>query len=303
MKSFVLLIIALGGVVGFVGAFSVSTPRRVQKDLKCQGGDNVDRRSVLFSTIAAPLISSFISPSPAVAADTTAAAVSPKDLLARLRRVPCFAIVDKDGIPYMIVDKKTRGATGYFFLTFRGALAVLGDAQRMAKEQGYEQIWADAKITTVPLDIALRLSLKKMERKGQNDITMDTIVDILPGLEDREDALKLDSSGKFNEQGRVPLFFVSEGMEAEDGSLPTYFSKETLLADWDRLYAGKKPLPRVKVLDLLDLFQSTMRGSSKLNVSFVPTEETMKVAVELQQRSLTAAYKTDRMVMVAGKSS
>jgi hypothetical protein len=158
---------------------------------------------VLLTTIATPLLSSFISPSPAAAADTTTAAVvSPKDLLARLRRVPCFAIVDKDGIPYMIVDKKTRGATGYFFLTFRGALTVLGDAQRMAKEQGYEQIWADAKITTVPLDIALRLSLKKMERKGQNDIAMDTIVDILPGLEDREDALKLDSSGKFNEQGR-----------------------------------------------------------------------------------------------------
>lgn len=275
--------------------------RSTNSDPEINTGDLPDRRSVLLSTLTTSLLSSFIRPFPAMADPTSAPAITSKELLARLRGVPCFAIVDKDGVPYMIVDKNARGATGYFFLTFRGALSVLGDAVAKAREEGYEQLWADAKITTVPLDIALRLSLKKLERKGQNDISMDTIVDLLPGMDERNDALKLDSSGMFNEQGRVPLFYVSEGMEAEDGSLPVYFSKETLTADWDRLYAGKKPIPQVKVIDLLDLFQKTMRGSSNLNVAFVPTEETMKVAVELQSRKLTAPYKTDRMVMVGGK--
>ena len=155
----------------------------------------------------------------------------------------------------------------------------------------------------MPLDIALRLSLKKLERKGQNNMSLDTIVDILPGQQEREDALKLDKSGKFNEQGRVPLFYVREGMVALDGTIPVYFSIEDLSEDWNSLYAGKdKPLPQVKVLDLLDLFESTMRGNGKINASFMPTQETMNVAAELQKRSLVVPYKTEKMVMVGGKS-
>jgi hypothetical protein len=91
-------------------------------------------------------------------------------------------------------------------------------------------------------------------------------------------------------------------MEAEDGTLPAYFSTASLAADWDRIYGGKKPLPTIKVVDLLDLVQGAMRGSTKLNPSFVPTEESMGVAKEFQSRSLNVPYKADRMVMVGGKS-
>ena len=266
----------------------------------------IDRRSLLGRPLAAAAasLSVAVAPLSASAADasTTTSAVTPQDLLARLRRVPCFAIVDKDGIPYIIVDQKTRFGTGYFFLTFRGALAVLGEAQQKAKAEGYEKVWEGARITTVPMDIAVRLSLKKVERFGQNNLKLDTIADILPGMEERDDALKLDRSGRFNEQGSCPLFYVEEGMEAEDGSLPTYFSTATLVADWDRIYGGKKPLPAVKVVDLLDLFQSAMKGKARLNPSFVATEESVDVVKELQSRSLNVPYKADRMVMVGGKS-
>ena len=268
----------------------------------------IDRRSLLSRPLAAAAasLSVAVAPLSASAADastgTATSAVTPQDLLARLRRVPCFAIVDKDGIPYIIVDQKTRFGTGYFFLTFRGALTVLGDAQQKAKAEGYEKVWEGARITTVPMDIAVRLSLKKVERSGQNNLKLDTIADILPGMEERDDALKLDRSGRFNEQGSCPLFYVEEGMEAEDGSLPTYFSTATLVADWDRIYGGKKPLPAVKVVDLLDLFQSAMKGKARLNPSFVASEESVDVVKELQSRSLNVPYKADRMVMVGGKS-
>ena len=173
----------------------------------------IDRRSLLGRPLAAAAasLSVAVAPLSASAADastaTATSAVTPQDLLARLHRVPCFAIVDKDGIPYIIVDQKTRFGTGYFFLTFRGALTVLGEAQQKAKAEGYEKVWEGARITTVPMDIAVRLSLKKVERSGQNNLTMDTIADILPGMEERDDALKLDRSGRCNQQectGRVP---------------------------------------------------------------------------------------------------
>lgn len=298
-------------------AFSViscatSSRRRMQKSLQAVEKDDevglpspsIDRRSMLSgaSIVLAAAASSSTVPLSASAADISTGAVTPQELLARSRRVPCFAIVDGDGIPYVIVDKKTGFGTGYFFLTFSGALSVLADAQKRAKEEGYEKIWEGARITTVPLDIALRLSLKKVERTGQNDIKRDTIADILPGMDEREDALKLDKSGRFNEPGSVPVFFAVEGMEAEDGTLPAYFSTASLAADWDRIYGGKKPLPTIKVVDLLDLVQGAMRGSTKLNPSFVPTEESMGVAKEFQSRSLNVPYKADRMVMVGGKS-
>lgn len=268
---------------------------------------NIDRRSMLSgaSAVIAAAASMTFAPLSASAASTSStgtSAVTPQELLARSRRVPCFAIVDKDGVPYVIVDKKTGFGTGYFFLTFSGALSVLGDAEKRAKEEGNEKVWEGARITTVPLDIAVRLSLKKVERTGQNDIKKETISDILPGMDEREAASKLDKSGRFDEQGSVPVFYAEEGMEAADGSLPTYFSPATLAADWDRIYGGKKPLPNIQVVDLLDLFQGAMRGSSKLNPTFVPTEESIDVVKELQARSLNVPYKADRMVMVGGKS-
>jgi len=274
-------------------------------------GTPCDRRTVLQRAVAAASVvplAAVSNPAPSAAAGN-APPPSASDLLQRLRRVPCFAIVDKDGAPYMIVDKKTRGATGYFFLTFNGAQTVLSDAKKAAEGGGYSNVWEAASITSVPLDVALRLSLRKMERSGQNDVKVESIVDIIPGMDETEDSLKIDPSGKFNEQGRVPLFYVEEGLEVPSDNgvggnmLPVYFNRKDLESDWNAVYAGKDtPLPRVKVIDLLDLFQATLRGSNEKNVVFSPSPEALKAAAEIQSKKITPAYKNDKMVMVGGKS-
>jgi hypothetical protein len=227
----------------------------------------------------------------------------------------------------MIVNKNEATATGFFFMTFTGALSVLSEALKEEEEQASRNsgsgsgdsrnsnnninIWASASVTTVPLDIALRLSVKKMERVALNqkneDVKLDSIVDIIPGLEQREDALQLDTSnnnGKFQEQGRVPLFYVEQQEQVKGQQqipLPVYFDRKELEAQWaTQVHDGP---PRVKVMDLLDLFQTTLRGNSNnaRKVVFRPSQETLQIAAELQSRKLTLSYKTDKMVIVGGK--
>jgi len=83
----------------------------------------------------------------------------------------------------MVFKNDQAMAVGYAFTTFSGALAVLGDAQRNAKEKGYyESVWKDATITTIPLDIAVRLALKKKKRTSvPKEQELDTLLLVIPG--------------------------------------------------------------------------------------------------------------------------
>lgn len=113
---------------------------------------------------------------------TEAADVTVNDLLASVKGVPTFCIVNKEGAAYMIVKADERMAKGYAFTTFQGALTVLSDAQRTAKEKGYAELWEDATITAIPADIAIRLALQKKERFSQNDQSLDTLILIIPSV-------------------------------------------------------------------------------------------------------------------------
>ena len=121
----------------------------------------------------------------AVAAETDDASTSPmaivNDLLSRLKYIPTFCIVDPQGAAYMVFKNDQAMAVGYAFTTFPGALAVLSDAQRNAKEKGYFDVWKDATITTIPLDIAVRLALKKKTRKSPKEQELDTLLMVIPG--------------------------------------------------------------------------------------------------------------------------
>ena len=81
----------------------------------------------------------------------------------------------------MVFKNDQAMAIGYAFITFPGALAVLSDAQRNAKEKGYFDVWKDATITTIPLDIAVRLALKKKARKSPKEQELDTLLMVIPG--------------------------------------------------------------------------------------------------------------------------
>ena len=103
------------------------------------------------------------------------------DLLLRLKSIPTFCLVDPQGAAYMVFKNDQAVAVGYAFTTFPGALAVLSDAQRNAKEKGYFDTWKDATITVIPLDIAVRLALKKKTRKSPKEQELDTLLMIIPG--------------------------------------------------------------------------------------------------------------------------
>ena len=66
-----------------------------------------------------------------------------------------------------------------------GAVTVLSDAQKTAKEKGYFDIWATGTIITLPGDIAARLALQKRERiptRGSGT-PLDSLVDLIPTSE------------------------------------------------------------------------------------------------------------------------
>jgi hypothetical protein len=249
------------------------------------------RRELLLIGASLPVLLS--RPSPAAAEDSTL-----QSLLESLRSVPTFCIVNPEGATHMIAKKGDPFAKGYAFLTFEGALAVLGDAQRAAEEGGYADLWKDATITVIPADVAVRLALQPSKRTSQKDVTASTLLQIIPGADEREAAVRLDR--KLAEQGKVPVFYL-EDLKSADGSIPFYFNKNELLAEWNTQKGEGTTPPKAKALDLMVAFQYVLRGRiDELpilhnKIVFVPPKEAVKISNELKTRGLVP-YKVDRMV-------
>lgn len=144
------------------------------------------RRDVVEWTVtaaAAATVALVVNVPPAAAAAEVAAPPTPMEtvnvLLNKLKNIPTFCIVDsQDGAAYMAFKPDQAMAIGYAFTTFPGALA---DAQRVAKEKNYAATWERATVTTLPLDIAVRLSLKKRSRVSQKEQTIDSLLQVIPG--------------------------------------------------------------------------------------------------------------------------
>jgi hypothetical protein len=149
----------------------------------------ISRREALWhqgpaiASLAAVITSTATPPLAVAAVESTD--VSPMEtvnvLLGRLHEIPTFCIVSPAGAAYMVFKQDQSMAVGYAFSTFQGALAVLGDAQWNAAEKGYTAVWDGATITTIPLDIAVRLALKKRQRTSQKDQVLDTLLMVIPG--------------------------------------------------------------------------------------------------------------------------
>lgn len=234
----------------------------------------------------------------------------------RFRSIPAFAIVNgKTGIPFMIL-RNTGLATAYFFTSMEGAQLVLDDARRDAKEKDLEtqEFWQDARISAVTMEFALKLAKGRPKALAQNGRKYETVYDIIPTINALNDAGKIDRSGIYTEQGRVPLFYMDEfeiSPEVEGGAnrIPVFFDEKELLKQWIKKYPDKSP-PQVKVSDLIDTF-SVMVGSNVIstidsripkNLYPVSSVETRKQAVECEkERGNVTAYKLGEMIAVGGK--
>ena len=214
---------------------------------------DVTRRDVLWQTpLLIAAVAPFLASDPVRAADEKKT-LGLQDLLSGLRSVPTFCIVNPDGATYMLF-KGQNYAKGYAFTTFQGALAVLGDAQRTAKQKGYSEVWEKATITIIPADIAVRLALQPKERKTQKDTMLTGILEVVPSVDDREDAIQMD--GRFKDQAKVPLFYFA----TSESPTRLFFKKEDLVQDWKAAQPDAKTTPPIKVMDLISIFEYVLRG-------------------------------------------
>ncbi|KAL7566556.1 hypothetical protein ACA910_000626 [Epithemia clementina (nom. ined.)] len=283
------------------------------------------------ATLVSPLLLFGHDHALAVAAETTPAPQNNEllnTLLSQLRAVPTYCLVNSDGAAYMLYrpgrGSKPGFARGYAFLTFSGALAVLADAQRTAEKEGYGEVWKDATITIIPADIAVRLALQPRRRDSQKEgISSNTEVALIPGVEQRDAAVKID--GSFKEQTKVPLFYFDTTTTTtmttdEEAATRLYFNPTDLFRDWNERNNGGKNMvpPRIQAVDLVTLFEYVVRGredeveilqkslnnnnnnnnnKGKSNIVFVPDSESLEVAEELKRKQGLAPYKTDRMII------
>lgn len=95
-----------------------------------------------------------------------------------LHPVPTFAIVDKRGVPFMVVGEDAK-VTGYFFTTYGEAARILkvakdsankaiaeAKAERKPKEEIGINPWTKARVSSIPLDTAITLVSKSTASFG-----------------------------------------------------------------------------------------------------------------------------------------
>jgi len=274
------------------------------------------RRSILRNSAflaATTLLSSSASSSSAAVESQAAEAsgmVSTTTVADRLRIVPTFTIVDAKGTPYMVVGEDAK-VTGYFFTTYgeanrllqlartsadkniREALTELR-AQRkseklppLSKQQEEDKVginpWKSARISTVPLDVAVTFVTKSMySRKAGGG----NYFQVAPAESDVEDALALDKSGKEElAEGRVPLFYFAD-FEIDNGGTkqsPLYFRKSELVADYKR-YNASSNIPEVLVTEMFSVLTEMVKPGGKdedlQTLVFVPPKESAQKAKE-----------------------
>jgi hypothetical protein len=248
----------------------------------------------------------------------------------RLRVVPTFAIVDGNGVPFHTYDKDSAGGYGYFFTSYRSAEYVLDDARAAyAKAKDAEggeggegggnvdavpDAWGQARITMVPLDAVMQLSIRKTSSLAQNGKgkRFDTYYQVIPSQEDQNAALKIEDGPRYRERGRVPLFYVdgltlppssssssSTTMDIDPAAArmdPVYFRVQDLKDEWNAQYP-ELPLPNIRVRELNETFRAMIRPGGKetnlRNLVFVPSKESVKRAKD----AYTGGYKLGEMIL------
>ena len=312
---------------------SPSSPSRVQAattdDHPVDPGHEHDarRRRMLHAAFAgaASSVGTLASPLPSLAKEKPPPIIPLQTTARRLRAVPTFTIVDGVGTPFHTYDKDSAGGFGYFFTSYTSAQYVLEDARNAfkkakdeaaaKKERGEESsiggeegggdvpdAWGQAQIVTIPLDVAMQLSVKKTSSIAQNGKgkTFNTYYQVIPETADMNAALRIENSPRYNERGRVPLFFV-DGLslpskeDPDSFSKPVFFRIKDLKEEWQRQFPDKD-LPKVQVRELNETFRSMIRpgggDASVRDIVFVPMAESVDKA-----KNCGRTYKLGEMIL------
>ena len=286
------------------------------------------------ATVSAPLVA-WGSDDKATGSDTSAAGlVSPSAVARRLSVVPTFSIVDKRGVPFMVFGEDAK-LTAYFFTSYDEARRILDVAiassdrslaelkketreerkakglKPMTKAEEEEELginpWREARVSTVPLDVAVTLATKSGRQRGGS-----VYFRVSPSPENVDDALEVDSrSGKTElAEGKVPLFYFEDlkiprteflasaaNSKAFDGAdlpeevSPVFFSKAALLDAYLKSNKGSSlnDLPEIKVSELMSVVTAMVdpdvSGDDDLkSLAFVPPVGSDKRAKECEKK-------------------
>jgi hypothetical protein len=189
-----------------------------------------------------------------------------------LHPIPTFTIVDKKGVPFMVVGEDAK-VTGYFFTTYPEASRILGLARSSAdkaiakaKAEGKseEEVgtnpWKRARISTIPLDSAVTLVSRSTSSRGGGNYFR-----IAAAEGDVDDALAITGKDDLAE-GKVPLFYYADFTIDTDGNKqsPLYFRKSQLEDEFRRVNPGSS-LPKVMVTELLAVLAELVKPGGKDN--------------------------------------
>jgi Tic22-like family len=242
---------------------------------------------------------------------TTSEGVSTEQLANLLRAIPTFTIVDRQGIPYMVVGEDAK-ITCYFFTSFSEAQRLLDVASTSAdkviaaarKEAASEKKkidpedlinpWKQARISTVPLDFAATLVTKSVSGGPRARGLGGNYFQIAASQDDIQNALTNTGKDSLSD-GKVPLFYmedftmsVSNGNDKEEAKkTPLYFSQGQLEQDYSRLHKAMGELPEIKVTELfavlVEMVSSGRNDPELQNLFFVPPTESSQRAKECIQ--------------------
>jgi len=227
-------------------------------------------------------------------------ALSNSEMALRLHNVPTFTIVDKSGAPFFVFGEDAK-ITSYFFIEYEEADRILSLAKQSSdkaitdsvaelKERAIEKNgklsklelqaiktevgtnpWNEARISVIPLDIAVTLASVASSSKSSG-----VHFQVAPSKQDIEDAIELNKLDDLVE-GKVPIFYFEEfdaplrslqlnnlkDVEKNPDTLvtPLYFQKTQLISDWLRLHPNKG-IPEVQTSDLFATLVKMVKPNS-----------------------------------------
>lgn len=272
-------------------------------DICCgSAADVVSRRSLLQGSVASVLLSSPLLAQAATekVAPSDDGLVSATRLADLLHVVPTFTLVDKKGAPFMVVGEDAK-VTGYFFTEFTEAQRILKLADKSADKSIKEakndpkqkeaaadlkNPWKDARISTVPLDVAATIVTKSMYASAKGG---GNYFQVAPSDADVEDALSIIGQDDLIE-GKVPLFYFEDFTTNVNGDAkdPLYFRKGELEKAYKKENPGKD-LPTVLVTELFAVVASMVAPGGTDNdlkkLAFVPPTESVQKAKECDKNN------------------